>query len=193
MIDNTLNVRITDVVLSDENGNDIASSDAVAAVINHTLPQFGDANGDGKVDVADIVSVVNYLSDSEIWDVVDFNERVDKDSIPNVLLGDANNSGTVNVTDITTVADYLFGNYPSIYNFKASDVNLSRSVNVADIAGIVNVIYGGSPVQHSPARNLIETISNGVELSDLKINQGGEELRSRRRSSLCRLCEGGWI
>ena len=116
----------------------------------------------------------NYLSDSEIWDVVDFNERVDKDSIPNVLLGDANNSGTVNVTDITTVADYLFGNYPSIYNFKASDVNLSRSVNVADIAGIVNVIYGGSPVQHSPARNLIETISNGVELSDLKINQGGE-------------------
>lgn len=115
-----------------------------------------------------------YLSDSEIWDVADYNERVDRNAIPDVVFGDVNNSGTVNVTDITTVADYLFGNYPPIYNFKASDVNLSRSVNVADIAGIVDVIYGGSSAQHSPVRNYIETTNNSVELSNVQIAQGEE-------------------
>lgn len=114
-----------------------------------------------------------YLSDGEIWDVIDYNERVDKDSIPNVIFGDVNNSGVVNVTDITAVANYMFGNYPPIFNFKASDVNLSRSINVADIAGIVDVIYGVSS-RMAPIRGNAKVIANEVGMSCSQISQGSE-------------------
>lgn len=96
VLDNTLNVRITDVVLSDENGNDIASSDAVAVVINEALPQAGDANGDGKVDVADIVSVVNYIYGQKSAEFEEVN-------------ADVNSNGVINVTDISEIVSIILG------------------------------------------------------------------------------------
>lgn len=115
-----------------------------------------------------------YLTDSDLWDVVDYNENVDKNAIPAVLLGDANNSGVVNVTDISSVVDYIFGNYPPVFNFKASDVNLSREVNVADIAGIVNLIFGYPVSRHAPAYVSRMAYSDGVEISSSQIAPGGE-------------------
>ncbi len=114
-----------------------------------------------------------YLSDSEIWDVVDYNENIDIDNIPDVTMGDANNSGVVNVTDISTVADFLFGNYPDIFNYKASDVNFNRIINVADITGIVDLIYGNN-IHSAPKRNSGITNENGVGLSLSQITPGSE-------------------
>ena len=115
-----------------------------------------------------------YLSDSEIWDVVDYNENVRKDSLYNVIAGDANNSGLVNVTDISVLADYLFGAYPPVFNFKASDVNYSRTINVADIAGIVNLIYGLPVQQGASRRSSIQLGNNAVGVSFSPIDQNKE-------------------
>ena len=116
----------------------------------------------------------NHLTDSEIWNVVDYNDEVDDDYVPDLIWGDANNSGVVNVTDITTVLDFMFGNYPPVFNYKASDVNMSREINVADIAGIVNLIYGLPATHHAPARVKGMTFSNGVIISSPQIAPGGE-------------------
>ena len=116
----------------------------------------------------------DYLTDSEIWDVVDYNDNVDKYAMPSVLLGDVNNSGVVNVTDISNVVEYMFGNYPPVFNYKASDVNLSREVNVADIAGIVNLIFGLPATNLAARRGNADLFSNGVEIISSQITPGGE-------------------
>lgn len=61
-----------------------------------TLPNTlkGDANGDGYVNAADIVEVVNYIMGYP-------SEKFDE------ILADANNDGTVNAADIVTIVNYI--------------------------------------------------------------------------------------
>ena len=61
-----------------------------------TLPDTvkGDANGDGYVNAADIVEVVNYIMGYP-------SEKFDE------ILADANNDGTVNAADIVTIVNYI--------------------------------------------------------------------------------------
>ena len=57
----------------------------------------GDANGDGTVNAADIVEVVNYIMGSPSGN---FKEA----------LADANGDGTVNAADIVTIVNTIMGN-----------------------------------------------------------------------------------
>lgn len=57
----------------------------------------GDANGDGRVDIADIVVVVNYLTGNESGDFI-FDDA------------DANKDGTVNTSDIVQIVKIIMGN-----------------------------------------------------------------------------------
>lgn len=96
ILDKNFKVRITDIVLSDEIGNDIASTDTMAAIIDDTLLKAGDANSDGKVDVADIVSVVNYIYGQQVTGFDEIN-------------ADVNGNEIINVTDISEIISIISG------------------------------------------------------------------------------------
>lgn len=68
-----------------------------------TFAGSGDANNDGKIDVADIVEIVNYISenhnDYKIWTAV----IVDLKKI----WSDANVDGKIDLEDVKAIADYL--------------------------------------------------------------------------------------
>ena len=83
-----------------------------------------------------------YLTDSELNSVMDYNEDITYKAAMKYVTGDANTSGSVNVTDITSVVGHIFGNTPSPFSYEAADVNNNGTINVADVAGIVNIIYG---------------------------------------------------
>ena len=57
----------------------------------------GDANGDGKVDVADIVEIVNYLQEQK-------SERFNEKN------ADADNNNVVNIEDINAIVNIILGN-----------------------------------------------------------------------------------
>ena len=59
----------------------------------------GDVNGDGTINVTDVVYLINYL----------FNEYSPPDPL---WLGDANGDGKVNVVDVVYLINYLFGEGP---------------------------------------------------------------------------------
>ncbi|MCK4385117.1 MAG: dockerin type I repeat-containing protein [candidate division Zixibacteria bacterium] len=69
------------------------------AVTTVCIWQRGDANGDGDINVTDIVYLINYL----------FNETSPPDPL---WLGDANCDGKVDVVDIVYLINYLFGEGP---------------------------------------------------------------------------------
>ena len=96
LLDKDLEVRITDIVLSDENGKNITSSDTMATGIDDSLCKTGDANGDGKVDVADITSVVNYIYGQQSAGF-------------NIINADVNGNGLINVTDISGIVSIISG------------------------------------------------------------------------------------
>ena len=72
-------------------------SDSLSVVVN--VANRGDANGDGEVNVTDIVYLINYL----------FNETSPPDPYE---AGDANCDGKVDVVDIVFLINYLFGEGP---------------------------------------------------------------------------------
>ena len=96
VIDNAFAVTITDIVLSDGNGINISSSDSMAASIDGHLSMPGDANGDRKVDVADIASVVNHI----------YGEQTD---CFDELNADVNGNGVINVSDISGIISIISG------------------------------------------------------------------------------------
>lgn len=68
-------------------------------VLDLGLPEVtkGDANGDGNIDAADIVEVVNYLMGKESYLFV-------------AQSADANEDGTVNLADVVTIVNMITGN-----------------------------------------------------------------------------------
>ena len=75
--------------------------EASAGWVYTSQPSFkrGDANGDGVINVTDIVFLINYL----------FNETSPPDPL---WLGDANSDGKVDIVDIVFLINYLFGEGP---------------------------------------------------------------------------------
>ena len=117
----------------------------------------------------------DYLTDSELNSVMDYNEDITFLAEKEYVNGDANASGTVNVTDITSVVGYIFGNTPSPFNYKAADANNSGTINVADVSGIVNIIYGTgttSSASRIAARRIPASDTNHVSIDSLSAKPG---------------------
>ena len=84
--DGTYEARLTDILFTKTDGTQVKLADTTfSIVVNNRKP--ADANGDGEVDVADVVEIVNYLlgNPSETFDEA---------------YADINGDGEVNVTDI---------------------------------------------------------------------------------------------
>lgn len=102
-------IELADIVLTKTDGTQMKPQN-VQGVLSLLDVQAGDANGDGEINVADIVEVVNYIlgrpSDIFMWDAADLN-------------GD----GEVNVTDIVAIVNII----------------LTADVSSAKMRGIVEV------------------------------------------------------
>ena len=102
-------IELTDIVLTKTDGTQMKPQN-VQGVLSLLDVQAGDANGDGEINVADIVEVVNYIlgrpSGIFMWDAADLN-------------GD----GEVNVTDIVAIVNII----------------LTADVSSAKMRGIVEV------------------------------------------------------
>ncbi len=90
VLDSNLAIKITDIVLSDNQGKNISSIDTMSAKIDEPPSRVGDANDDGKVDVADIIAVVNHI----------YGQQMD---CFNVINADVNGNGIINVSDISEI------------------------------------------------------------------------------------------
>jgi alpha-amylase len=71
--------------------------DGLQGIVSSSSSLAGDANGDGNVNAADIVEVVNYIM-GNASDKFDFNAA------------DANHDGTVNAADIVVIVNIIMGN-----------------------------------------------------------------------------------
>jgi hypothetical protein len=85
----------SDEALTTDSSN--GSSDGKITVSSGTVFLRGDANGDGVVDVLDVLRVSNYLVDLATIDEA------------NMEKADANNDGTIDVLDVLRISNYLVG------------------------------------------------------------------------------------
>lgn len=86
---------LQNIVITDKEGGK-TNIEAMGSVLNVVETTPGDANGDGEVDVADIVNIANYILGSTAEGFLA--EAADYDS-----------DGTVDVADIVNIANYILG------------------------------------------------------------------------------------
>ncbi len=101
-------VEIKDAELSYGTEYNIADAIGCKFIVRGQIP--GDANGDGKVSVADISSIAAYL-------VSDVTEGLD------LKAADANGDGRISVVDITTIAEQLFNDEAEARTLYVESVN----------------------------------------------------------------------
>lgn len=95
-------ISIREIVLSAPDQSVLSTSNAVSSVLTVADPDRGDANSDGRVNVADIVAIANYILNNP-------SARF------NATAADVNNDTRVNVADIVGVANLILsagGNSP---------------------------------------------------------------------------------
>lgn len=149
----------------------------------------GDVNGDGKIDVADIVAVVNHIlsnpSDGNIWTAV----NVDKKKI----WSDVNVDGTIDTKDVKAILDYMFmseterqNRGKSLSEATADDLGSviasdgkvypAGTIGITPIAMIVYVGLPGSADCHSENyRGLAIALSDAEDEDIKKLNIGSSE------------------
>lgn len=108
----------------------------------------GDLNGDGKVDIADAVALLNVMATSQYNSAADVNQdqKVDiADFItilnimaqgPVVIRGDLNGDGRVDIADAVTLLNFMATSQYS----QIADVNQDHRIDIADLVTILNII-----------------------------------------------------
>lgn len=96
--DGSYKARIENVIFTQKNGtkNILDKLQLTITVGEGAELKTGDANGDGMVDVADVVAIVNYILDEQIYH---FNEQA----------ADVNGDGTIDVADVVAVVNIILG------------------------------------------------------------------------------------
>ena len=89
-------IQLRNIVLTapDDSGYEVSDLDIEVTMV---LPEKGDANSDGKIDVSDINAIANYILQPERSHI-------------NLTQADVNNNDKVNVTDIVGVGHIILGN-----------------------------------------------------------------------------------
>jgi hypothetical protein len=126
----------------------------------------GDANGDGAVNIADVVFLINYLFGNGpapnppvagdvngdcfigISDVVWLLNYLYHHGPPpqiRCLPGDVNYDGSVNLLDVFYFIDYIYFDGPSPVSMRSTDVNADCFINVVDLVYEINYLLRGGP------------------------------------------------
>ena len=126
----------------------------------------GDANGDGAVDICDIVFLINYLFQegpppnppsagdingdcfigiSDIIWLINYLYREGPPPQIRCLPGDVNYDGNVNLSDVFYFLDYILFNGPPPVSMRSTDVNADCFINVVDLVYLINYLLRGGP------------------------------------------------
>lgn len=139
-------------------------------VLPFTTPpagQDGDVNGDGDVDLEDVVYLINFIFNDgpppnplaagdvngdcfvTIADVVYLSNYLLKSGPapkPFCLPGDVNHDGYVNLPDIVYFINYMLLSGTEPVSKKSADVNADCKLDLADVVYLVNFIFKGGPI-----------------------------------------------
>ena len=134
---------------------------------------YGDANGDGRIDLADVDLLGRHLEGTVAVTVshrnLDFdrNGTVDKDDltllgrvlgeaptgeisvaveVERVILGDANDDGSIDLADVLAIAFDLFQGVRYAAPAEAADVNGDRVVDDRDLGELVRYFFGNASI-----------------------------------------------
>jgi hypothetical protein len=127
----------------------------------------GDVNGDGKVNVDDVIFLVNFLFKDGPPPVPPAAGDINADCFTTVadiiyLLnylfrggpaprvwcnpGDINHDGYVDLPDVVYFINYLFRSGPAPLSMKSTDVNADCSVDIVDLIYLINFLFRGGPI-----------------------------------------------
>ncbi|HIG51808.1 hypothetical protein CXT76_01645 [Candidatus Parvarchaeota archaeon] len=157
----------------------------------------GDVNGDGLVNIADIVRLTDYVNGHKIYvnpisgdvngddsinwfDVVQLSNDLFMSSNP-VILGDSNNDLKVDVADIVILSHYLTGQQV-VVDLDNSDFNQDGEIDKSDLKDLSeNLFNSGTEDLEEVAEGLVDNkeISNSL---GLEISEIDKELKSVKRS-----------
>ena len=84
-----------DSAFSDVNLDGLTFYPGIDVVIADTEHQIGDPNGDGTVNILDVVAIVNYIQGTG--------------DLEFVVAADTNLDGTINILDIVVIINYILG------------------------------------------------------------------------------------
>jgi hypothetical protein len=158
------------VVFAVDDGRDSTDTGIVGInVLPYNIPPSGtegDANGDGVVDIGDVVFLLNYLFSwgpppnppsagdvngdcfvgiSDIIWLINYIYFHGPGPQIRCLPGDVNYDGNVNLLDIYYFIDYALFNGPPPVSMRSTDVNADCFINVVDLVYEINYLLRGGP------------------------------------------------
>jgi len=153
----------------------------------------GDVNGDGKINVTDVIFLVNFLFKNgpepnpppagdinadcvtTVSDIVYLINYLYKGgAAPKIRCnpGDIDYDGYVNIPDVIYFINYLFKSGPAPRSMKSSDVNADCNVDIVDLIYLINFLFRGGPIPQpgcvEPMYKAIPPALAEVELSEPK-------------------------
>ncbi len=159
-----------EVIFVVDDGRDSTDTGIVQiTVLPYNIPPSGtegDANGDGAVDIGDIIFLINYLflegpppnppaaGDINgdcfigISDLIWLINYIYLEGPPpqiRCLPGDVNYDGNVNLLDPIYFIDYLLFGGPAPVSMRSTDVNADCFINVVDLVYLISYLLRGGP------------------------------------------------
>jgi len=147
---------IENVVIPDENNIDIATIPLEVGLISLLEFPIGDVNGDGLVNILDIVSTVDHILGNN-------------PSSFNVALADVNSDGTVNILDVLTIQDIILNPVSNIVN-----TNTEANINTETNTSRTSLIGNNYLITTNQTTQSGTSIEIEVELSNEDIIKGAE-------------------
>ncbi|KPL03704.1 MAG: hypothetical protein AMJ73_05540 [candidate division Zixibacteria bacterium SM1_73] len=159
------------LIFTVDDGRDSTDTGVVwISVLGYDVPPsqaVGDCNGDGIVNIADVVFLIDYLFKygpppnppaagdingdcfigvSDVVWLINYLYRGGPPPQIRCLPGDVNYDGNVNLSDVFHFLDYILSNGPPPVSMRSTDVNADCFINVVDLVYLINyLLRGDSP------------------------------------------------
>ena len=108
---------------------------SIGAFAQSNEPLRGDVNGDGEIDIADAVCVVNYIVGNPTPTFV-------------ALAADANGDGDIDIADAVTIVNYIVGN-PSSLSAQTTYYWYVGQIQPTSLDGLSPINEYTSPVEYT--------------------------------------------
>lgn len=156
IVDGTFEGKISDIVFTKTDGKQLKLSDSKFTIVVNSII-LGDANGDGEVNVSDIVEIVNYIMGKPSAIFVQ-------------AAADLNGDGEINVTDIVKVVSIIM-------NTNSNSAPLHRSAMNGNLTLSGKGLLKTAMVQHAEqftAAQFDIILADGQEINDISLNSNSD-------------------